>query len=476
MVKKIFTFNIVDMYKLKSGDDVEMKRTIFNNLVFCTNIEDPKTSNIILMNLRTFRRELISYAEYIELCDFENGKTKEVPNIYNRLRVKKQILSETEKASFDEQVYKKSCEDKIVRQQNDGVLITDIAIFPTYSCNFKCKYCYESSFLQSAFLTERDIDKICKFIQEINQTDVYWKGINSVVINGGECIQEKTIPIVNKIITKFGKNPKCDIKLYTNGSNVIQLKEKVQFDKINMVQVSLDGDDEIIQRINGVKGHFFDRIIEGILYLSEHCKFVKIECMLTRESAENLQEFVKKLSEKGIFDRGNTSLNFSCIQKIGETTLDPKYLTLDEYIKVKNKFSKLNTFEQVHFDGIREVNKISALLFRKDTRPAQRVTLCNVDETRNLMFAPNGKAYWCICTNYSANGIGAYGDDANIEESVELIWKYINRNVFDLQDCKECEFRYICLGGCTFFAKSTDDKFCGLYGKREFWDRLEQLV
>lgn len=171
MVKKIFTFNIVDRYKLKSGDDVEMKRTIFNNLVFCTNIEDPKTSNIILMNLRTFRRELISYAEYIELCDFENGKTKEVPNIYNRLRVKKQILSETEKASFDEQVYKKSCEDKIVRQQNDGVLITDIAIFPTYSCNFKCKYCYESSFLQSAFLTERDIDKICKFIQEINQTD-----------------------------------------------------------------------------------------------------------------------------------------------------------------------------------------------------------------------------------------------------------------------------------------------------------------
>lgn len=456
----------------------QFRRFLFDNLV----IKVPNSqSQYLLLNLRSYRREIINENDYFALCSAEDAINSGMPiskaglDLYQRLLRKKQILTSEQRKEYDDK-------RRIVFQQQVkevSPLITDVTISPTFSCNFKCTYCYQRHFTgKDVYMNRTDIDQICEYICALNGTENFFDGIRSVTINGGECCQAESIDVLNYIFEKFGQNPSCMFKLYTNGSQIIQLKDQIDFHKFIAAQISLDGYDEIIPMINGVKGPVFNSVISGIKYIAEICKSVRIMCMLTPTILERMDKFIDALKKEGILDYDNITVDFAAISNFQKETIDSRFLSLEAYAQAKKRFRAANYPSNVRFNLVYEAQRISSIVFRSSPKAIARDHTCNIFEARNIMFAPGGKVYWCICTNQETGETGNYKNLTQYDR--ERFIQRLNRSTNLMPKCNECQLKYVCGGGCALFAvaqnKRPNEGYCGLFSDPYFMDHLEDFL
>lgn len=455
-----------------------LKRILHGNLVIKTR---GSHQGYILMNLRSFRREAISVEQFNLLCQVkENQDSGHCPNksaqrLYDTLLEKKQILTEEQCRQYDEARlvdYKNSVE-------NFAPIINLVTISPTFSCNFNCSYCYQREYKDKTYhMTRADIDQICEFINFINGTQHASQGVKAVSLNGGECCQPQNVDVINYILDIFSTNPSCAFSLYTNGSKINLLKDKIDFSRFYSVQVSLDGYEELFPLINGVSSKVFHSVISGIKLLAEKCKSVQIACMLTPLVIEHMDEFVEVLKNNGILDYPNISVGFSVISNFKKETIDRRFLSLEEYIQVRKQFQAAQYPKNVHIDPLREVRQITRHLLREKARSVEREHACNTEDARSAMFAPGGKVYWCLCSNQESEEIGFYTHPTL--EAKDKYMQYLYRSPNNMDGCKNCDLKYVCRGGCPIFAtaqgKKPSEGYCGLYADSYFWDNLEELL
>lgn len=454
------------------------RRFLFDNIVIKIN---KPTCQYLLMNLRSFRREFITENDYVELCFVEDALNDDIAIsedrliLYKKMLDKKQILTKEQQRQYDDG------RRIIYQQQVEEIspLITDVTISPTFACNFKCNYCYQRDFEnKNIHMTRMDIDQICEYIQTFNETEHFYDGIQTVTLNGGECCQKENIDVINYILEKFGQNPFCSFKLYTNGSQITRLKDHIDFRKITTAQISLDGFDEIIPQINGINGPVFDAIISGIKYLAENCKAVRLACMLTPTLVEHMDDFVNILAQESILDYENLLVDFSVVSNFQKETVDARFLSLSDYARTKKRFREANYPRNVIFDLVRESQRISMILWRTNSKVIAREHTCNIFETRNIMFAPGGKVYWCLCTNQKTGEIGNYKQPTRYDR--DRFMQYVKRSTNLMPVCNKCRLKYVCSGGCPLFAvaqeKKPNEGYCGLYGDPYFMEHLEDFL
>lgn len=159
-----------------------------------------------------------------------------------------------------------------------------VNIYPTDHCNLKCSMCFERLRKPHSELDMLDwiriIDQIQKFQPRIN-------------LSGGEPFLYSQIKELITYIKKRG----LFLSITTNGTLLSEYAEEIVRLRINRIHISIDGPEEIHDRIRGIKGTF-NRIMKGLARIKKLKRYstlpiIRINSMLNFMNPDAMHEVIK---------------------------------------------------------------------------------------------------------------------------------------------------------------------------------------
>lgn len=206
--------------------------------------------------------------------------------------------------------------------------VNNFTIFTTTECNAHCPYCYEGEWKQRKMSDEVALD-VAKYIERgcgNRQVNIGWFG-------GEPLYNYKTMDIITEYLSEHGISYQSSI--ITNGYLIKDHTASEFTDKwkINRVQITLDGTQDIYNRVKAYDGdpeNAFIQVLDNVDFLA-NCKIrVSIRLNLSNDNADDLLELIPQLKER--FGR-NSYVSvyvhpiFDCV---GENDSD----IYDHYIKI----------------------------------------------------------------------------------------------------------------------------------------------
>lgn len=298
----------------------------------------------------------------------------------------------------------------------------------TQACNLRCKHCYFSSGTQ--LQDELPDSEFVNLIREAGKI-----GIKCVNMSGGEPFLRKRL--LFEIIREATFQGIERVSVNTNGTLLTE-EDASLLKKYNVtVAVSLDGATaETHDYIRG-KG-VFDKAVKAIKLLQQAGVDTMITMTFMKANIKETEKIVQLAKELGV-----SSVLFNAVRLKGraEENIDDIKIPAEDVTpglmqawKTSRKIGIKTTMESMWAD-------VKQLHYRN---------LCGAGRVA-LSIAPNGDVYPCDAF---------YGEEAfkagNIREKpLVRIWHdspatkaFTNLTVNDIEECRDCELKYICGGGC----------------------------
>ncbi len=339
-------------------------------------------------------------------------------------------------------------------------------------CNLKCDYCF--------YLDEENnrINKNRKIMNEetietiVKKTHIISNNIN-YIFQGGEPSLAGLKWFENFMLLVEKYKNEGDIISYSFQSNGTLIDEEFAsfLSKNNfLVGISYDG----FSRIHDVHRKFATGeksskdVIKGINNLKKANAEYNILTVVTNEVANNIEKIYSNL-----INDGNQFLQFIAC-------LDPFYNDSNKYLNPKTygKFL-VQLFDLWYSDlrrgkdiSIRLFNNFIAILLGNPPEACDMNGICSIQ----YVFESNGDVFPCdfYCLDEYQLGNILEDDYINLDKKREEI-KFIKNPPNLHQDCKGCEYLFLCRGGCPRYKDSNNKfKFCESY-KYLFDNRLEHF-
>lgn len=377
-------------------------------------------------------------------CDFlhkifnDDNLQKEYPNVTQKL-AEGHFLVQDDMEEID-----RLREQNRIAFNQQGYNLT---INPTQDCNFKCWYCYENHIRSK--MSKNIQSRIKLFVtKELKKRKLKYFSLNWF---GGEPLlyfNEIVYPLSAYIKNATEEyNVPFSNSMTTNGYLLTQdIVDKCKEINLNLLQITLDGDRKIHNRVRNDKGKpSFDQILENcIYYLQKHEKgFIRLRVNYTTHSIVGVN-YAQILSFIPQEIRSRIQVQF---QRVWQTydkegnDLNVKH-SLDENIK------NLSTFGFAHSGN----NQYSLY----------KGFVCYADRRHYANINYDGKVYRCTAQDYKLENSLGY-----INENGEIIWKEekfkkIDKTAnFDNPVCLDCKFLPLCGGPC--FTKRIQMELSGKY-------------
>ncbi len=449
-----------------------MKRFIFNNLVYKID-----NQNYILINLISFRRQVINKESLDILYGLDNKLTQN------------HALTAEEKLILDEYYQTKQFLPQPIIDEATAILegtshlqldklpARSLTFNLTHKCNFKCEYCYQNAYKDkpkyNGFMTVNDIKLICDFLK---LPDLDSSEIEEIIISGGESLLPSNIETINYICNNISSKKMI---MFTNGVNLYEYRDRIDLNKFDEYQISLDGHDDVISIVNR-SPQVFQKIIEGIKYVDSLNKEINIIVMWTKDLEKKLDEFLHSLHSEGITNRKNIKFRFTLAKNYySENNLDTTFYDL-EYVKTaikKHNISLQSISTKIElFPEAATLSKIIHRPINKTIDP--RIAKCDLTASIPLVFEPNGEIHWCICLGHENGIIGRYKNTMQVD--TKKILELGERTIFKIPKCMKCDLKYVCGGGCPLYLMTIDQDInspvCGMLGMEYFWNHLEEFI
>ncbi|MEO0103990.1 MAG: radical SAM protein [candidate division WOR-3 bacterium] len=165
----------------------------------------------------------------------------------------------------------------------------------THKCPFCCVYCYAKTIKSNEKEEYISLDRLLKIFSEAKDLE-----IESVAISGGEPFSYPKIFDIIKEILQMGIFPIISTKFPLKEKEISYLKKL----GLKKIQVSLDSHkEEIVNSLLGVP-NYFSSIINTIKTLISYNIEVRINCVLTKETIKDIDNFIYFLYELGIRQLG----------------------------------------------------------------------------------------------------------------------------------------------------------------------------
>lgn len=433
-----------------------------------------------MINLYSFRRTLINEKEYRILNAIAIKKpgsplTIEEQRLMSELFKTRQILTTETKQNYDTRRQQLLLE----RLNEISPLINNISITPSFACNFACTYCYQRSFKhKEQIMKKEDIDQIIQYIEFINGGKDYRESIKAVSFNGGEITLERNIEVIDYVLRKFEGNER-EFYLLTNGSKLANFNKIIDLSLFSKIQISLDGEEIIIPSVNKVDGNIFDIIIESIHLASKASPIVEVACMITRDLINNFDIFFTRLKQEGILNLPNVIIKLAYISDFTKGEIDDRFLSIKELADFSKEFRRKEYDQFIIMNPLFETRHLIKALYSKDNKNLFfNEFSCGLIDRRTLMFTPDKSVHWCICADQSNEPIGHYDNPQN--KDISKIRSLLHRNVHEMPDCKCCDYKYICTGGCPLYSLTQNNDlsgaYCGMLKNRAFIEQLEDYL
>lgn len=267
----------------------------------------------------------------------------------------------------------------------------------TQKCNLNCSHCYNKHNLN------KKVDELTteQWIEAVNI--LVFLGYIDITITGGEPFLRKDITdIINNIKNKVNK-----ITILTNGTLLNSNQAKQTIDYADEIIISLDS---LNESINNQNREFSDRykILENIVSQDKRHK-ITIRSVVSKLNVREIRELQQYFSELGY-----------------------KFITIN---LLPNNIKETNQFCSTFF--LQDFELKSNLHYL--TKCGAGVSVISIDS--------NGDVYPCQTLMQKKLKVGNIFDDKSIEI---LIDKFSNEiiDITNIEECKECIFKYICGGGC----------------------------
>lgn len=305
----------------------------------------------------------------------------------------------------------------------------------TNACNLQCSYCFEGTHnvckVMNPDMVENGIRQM--FVEAASKE----KKLMSFSLFGGEpsmnwTAVERAIVVSKQLEIETGI--KCYKAIVTNGvmdrSKAIYLAENMDF-----VYFSLDGPKELFLKQRKPKGgnEVYDIIFENAQEVYKRGTYLSFKITVTKHTIDSL-----KLIDDYF------SYHFPTCSRLYQPCMvdkdDELYITFGEFLE---KFLELNRYSLFK-------KNMSTSLYKN--KPSDR--FCNL-MVRNVVY-PDGSVLSCHRSNMCIPDdeverefkVGYCDEDGVITRNQEK-QKYMESFAVDsIFECKECQFKYHCCGGC----------------------------
>lgn len=324
-----------------------------------------------------------------------------------------------------------------------------IAIIITNTCDLCCPYCFESNNKKkrSAIISRNQAEKVMSYIKGISPN------VSHIELYGGEPLSPQTKPVIEYIVNE-AYSLGLTTRVTTNGVYLENFYHIIKSDKINFIQITLDGSARFHnkRRVNKNGDPTFSTILENIKYAIKNNVIVYLRSNIDRSNLTGLVELIELLDKEKILYSKNLIFNYINVKKNEEA----KGFNWDHLMK------------QIEIDkylyNIASTNKCIANFL--NTKPSFSEFLKNIIDTPKLTYcgACSSNIYFsldnCVynCHEHVDNpkySIGSFdGHKINFND---LQKKWRSRSVSNLDNCKKCSLALVHGGGCGAGIVKTQD-------------------
>ena len=389
----------------------------------------------------------IEYNKWFLIINFDNSRSRRLSEreykMFCQLKHKNKIVGSDKNDDFDRKEYNEFIAQMIMSglvaltpfsKKDIGEDQTKpISVYWGVSseCNFRCKYCYANC----GPITD---SKSCSYLTDIDYKNIIDKikkhGFSEILFTGGE-------PLLNKDVfdmAAYAKEVGLACSLLTNGS-LIKKYDINRFKVFNYVKISLDS---TIKSVNDdLRGEgSYELIMAAIRRLRDNDIKVDVGTVITNKNKDNLEELIRYLYTE--FDvKVHTLANHIPLGRGSSSELN---CTFDEIEKCDEVI--YNTKMDLARNGLYSVVQDAFL-------PQGRKISCGMAHSE-IYINEKGDVYPCRMTYDDEFYLGNI-----LQENFDVILKRGRKltsaiHVDNLEGCKDCNYRYLCGGGCRMYHKS----------------------
>lgn len=321
----------------------------------------------------------------------------------------------------------------INRYMNDGFFIT---ISPTSSCNFSCKYCYQTD-KQTVFMT-RDTEQL--ILEYVKSYIARTPSLEHICLNwfGGEpTLALDTVYRLSGEISKLAAEKKFYFmsSFATNGYIMNEnIAEKLIENGIKNITVSLDGPPDIHDSRRPLRSGngSFNAIISNIESVADIISVI-ICCTVDSENIEHIPGLLDILSERGLSEK--------VILGIAPTIAFPGTCEL-----VKSSVLSIENYAK-------SMAKLYPIIMKRGfNMPKNRLgnvyNGCSALGTNAVGFDAEGYMYKCTKTIGIKNERTGHVSDP--DEFSKNAVKWMAWDPMSDEKCVNCKVLPLCMGGCPY--------------------------
>ncbi len=337
-----------------------------------------------------------------------------------------------------------------------------LLIIPTYECNLRCSYCiskhlFSKNISSLKIMSKSLVNEIYKYIENLIPEKSNNEKIR-ITLYGGEPLLAKNREIIEYIV-KEGINRNYRFRAITNGVELDYFTDLLGENKIESVQITLDGPPQIHdkRRIGPNYPATFKIIEKNIDLALEAGARVDIRVNIDKGNIGSLPELEKFIQEKGWYSKKDFYVEGHPVHRGGKELL-ANDLTLQDV----HRFCERCQENGIPFINIADydISKVFKKGLEKGVFIPYKAHNCSANtKTGMYIFDPLGDIYNCWASiGIKSFRIGYYIKNKGFFINKKEQKKWTNRTVFNIPECLKCKFLFFCKGGCAFFALNKTGK------------------
>jgi uncharacterized protein len=413
-----------------------------NNIIVKLDRETPVEYAILNPVAGNF--DLMSESEHNQYLGIESGEQNPLlPNVsFTDYLLERGYAFESE-AAYEESRVKAYAEFRNEVQDAQVQLM----LIPTYSCNLACTYCFQHGIDgRPQMISKENVDSFFDYAR-VEFKDAKVKPF--ITLFGGEpLINSKAQREIIEHIVEHCVAEDYEISAVTNGYDFTEYVDLLSMAKIKEIQFTLDGSETVHdkRRMTANMKGTFDRVIMGMEKAVALGIPINLRSVIDKENVDDLVALAQLMDDRGWLDLppqlfktqiGRNYELFECYEK-------PQHLftqlELWAYVaKLAEAHPVLKKFHRPDFMGIRYLVDTGEMYLPSfDTCPAAKT---------EWVFDLYGDIYGCTASCGREDfKLGTFWPEVTKNEEAIQTWK--NRDVTNIEKCKDCKYDIVCGGGC----------------------------
>lgn len=342
-------------------------------------------------------------------------------------------------------------------------LTFEATILTTYSCNFRCVYCFEESVKDKIFMDKETSDLVIRWLisraEKRNLKKVY------LVYYGGEpLLNIRPIYDISWHMQEWAQKKGVDFSfgITTNGSLIYpDLIDKFLTVGLAEVRISIDGDREAHNKKRPFSDGqpTFDIIIDNIKGIINKVK-VAIAGNFDRQNFSSISRLLDYLEREGMLHKLDYLIFAPIVPRLGPKD-NPSAIELSHCLSFLEKDGLFNEVISIKRELLRRKLKLRTSGLAINACP---LTM----QDGGVTIDPKGLIYKCnSLLGYPEFSVG----DVRNEDFNDKHQDFLNIDAWD--KCPpDCPYVPMCQGGCRLFSYLEHSNFSSLSCKREYFDRI----